>query len=50
MVTPLLTVFFQGLSRSAAAAKELRRQGFAGVVVSDWGHLEAMLPANAVGL
>ncbi|MFN9548221.1 MAG: transposase [Cyanobacteriota bacterium] len=35
MVTPLLTVFLQGLSRSAAAAKELLGQGFAGVVVSD---------------
>lgn len=35
MVTPLLTVFLQGLSRSAAAAKELLGEGFAGVVVSD---------------
>jgi len=35
MVTPIVTVFLQGLSRSAAAAKELLGHGFAGVVVSD---------------
>jgi hypothetical protein len=35
MVTPIVTVFLQGLSRSAAAAKELLGHGFTGVVVSD---------------
>ena len=35
MVTPIVTIFLQGLSRSAAAAKELLGHGFAGVVVSD---------------
>jgi transposase len=35
MVTPIETVFLQGLSRSAAAAKELLGYGFAGVVLSD---------------
>jgi hypothetical protein len=34
MVTPLVTVFLQGLSRSAAAAIELLG-AFAGIVVSD---------------
>ncbi len=34
-MTPIVTVFLQGLSRSAAAAKELLGPGFAGVVVSD---------------
>jgi len=35
MVTPVVTVFLQGLSRSAAAATELLGAAFAGTVVSD---------------
>ena len=35
MVTPMVTVFLQGLSRSAAAAMELLGHAFAGIVVSD---------------
>ena len=35
MVTPVVTVFLQGLSRSAAAAMELLGSAFAGTVVSD---------------
>ena len=35
MVTPVVTVFLQGLSRSAAAAIELLTDAFAGIVVSD---------------
>jgi transposase len=35
MVTPVVTVFRQGLSRSAAAAIKLLGHGFAGTVVSD---------------
>jgi transposase len=35
MVTPVVTVFLQGLSRSAAAAMELLGSAFAGIVVSD---------------
>ena len=35
MVTPVVTVFLQGLSRSAAAARELLGHAFAGIVVSD---------------
>ena len=35
MVTPVVTVFLQGLSRSAAAAIELLGDAFAGTVVSD---------------
>jgi hypothetical protein len=35
MVTPVLTVFVQGLSRSAAAATELLGNAFPGIVVSD---------------
>ena len=35
MVTPLVTVFQQGLSRSAAAAMELLGTSFGGIVVSD---------------
>jgi transposase len=35
MVTPVLTVFVQGLSRSAAAATELLGNAFTGIVVSD---------------
>jgi transposase len=35
MVTPLVTVFLQGLSRSSAAAMELLGHAFAGIVVSD---------------
>jgi transposase len=35
MVTPVVTVFLQGLSRSAAAATELLGSGFGGIVVSD---------------
>jgi len=35
MVTPVVTVFLQGLSRSAAAATELLGHGFRGIVVSD---------------
>ena len=34
-LTPVLTVFLQGLSRSAAAAIELLGDAFAGTVVSD---------------
>ncbi len=34
-MTPVVTVFRQGLSRSAAAAIELLGDGFAGKVVSD---------------
>ena len=61
MVTPVVTVFRQSLSRSAAAAIELLVDGFAGTVVSDrfsahnnlpleqrqlcWAHLERVLPA-----
>ncbi|MFN9548389.1 MAG: DUF6444 domain-containing protein, partial [Cyanobacteriota bacterium] len=37
-VTPLLTVFLQGLSRSAAAAKELLGQGFAGAAPPELHH------------
>ena len=58
MVTPAVTVFLQGLSRSAAAAMELLGSAFGGIVVSDrfsaynhlpveqrqlcWAHLMAM--------
>jgi transposase len=35
MVTPVVTVFLQGLSRSAAAARELLGHAFSGIVVSD---------------
>jgi transposase len=35
MVTPVVSVFLQGLSRSAAAANELLGAAFAGTVVSD---------------
>jgi hypothetical protein len=35
LVTPVVTVFLQGLSRSAAAAMELLGSAFAGTVVSD---------------
>jgi hypothetical protein len=35
MVTAAVTVFLQGLSRSAAAATELLGHGFRGIVVSD---------------
>ncbi|MFM7267617.1 MAG: IS66 family transposase [Cyanobium sp.] len=35
MVTPMATVFLQGLSRSAAAAIELLGSSFGGIVVSD---------------
>ncbi len=35
MVTPVATVFLQGLSRSAAAAIELLGEAFNGIVVSD---------------
>jgi hypothetical protein len=35
MVTPVVTVFVQGLSRSAAAAIELLGSSFGGIVVSD---------------
>lgn len=35
MVTPVVTVFLQGLSRSAAAATELLGMAFGGTVVSD---------------
>jgi transposase len=35
MVTPVVTVFLQGLSRSAAAAMELLGDAFGGIVVSD---------------
>ncbi|CAK6686984.1 IS66 family transposase [Synechococcus sp. CBW1107] len=35
MVTPLVTVFLQSLSRSAAAAMELLGHAFTGIVVSD---------------
>ncbi len=35
MVTPVMTVFLQGLSRSAAAAFELLADSFGGIVVSD---------------
>ena len=46
MVTPIVTVFLQGLSRSAAAAKELLGHGFAGVVVSDRYAATNHLPTN----
>jgi len=43
MVTPVVTVFVQGLSRSTAAAIELLGNAFGGIVVSDrfstWNHL-----------
>jgi transposase len=35
MVTPVVTVFLQGLSRSSAAAMELLGHAFGGIVVSD---------------
>ncbi len=35
IVTPVVTVFLQGLSRSAAAAMELLGSAFGGIVVSD---------------
>ncbi len=35
MVTAVVTVFIQGLSRSATAATELLGLGFGGIVVSD---------------
>jgi transposase len=45
MVTPMVTVFLQGLSRSTAAAIELLRPGFDGIVVSDrfsaYNHLDS---------
>jgi transposase len=63
LVTPVVTVFRQGLSRSAAAAIELLGDGFAGTVVSDrfsaynhlpthqrqlcWAHLKRDLTAIA---
>jgi transposase len=63
MVTPVVTVFRQGLSRSAAAAIELLGDAFAGTVVSDrfsaynhlpthqrqlcWAHLKRDLTAIA---
>ena len=34
-MSPVVTVFLQGLSRSAAAATELLGHGFGGIVVSD---------------
>ena len=46
MVTPLVTVFLQGLSRSTAAAIELLGSAFGGIVVSDrfsaYNHLPVM--------
>jgi transposase len=46
MVTPVVTVFLQGLSRSAAAANELLGNAFGGIVVSDrfsaYNHLPVM--------
>ena len=46
MVTPVVTVFLQGLSRSAAAAIELLGNTFGGIVVSDrfsaYNHLLVM--------
>jgi len=46
MVTPVVTVFLQGLSRSAAAAIELLGNTFGGIVVSDrfsaYNHLPVM--------
>jgi transposase len=46
MVTPMVTVFLQGLSRSAAAAIELLGNTFGGIVVSDrfsaYNHLPVM--------
>ena len=46
MVTPVVTVFLQGLSRSAAAAIELLGNAFGGIVVSDrfsaYNHLPVM--------
>ena len=46
MVTPVVTVFLQGLSRSAAAAIELLGSAFDGIVVSDrfsaYNHLPVM--------
>ncbi|MEY4358864.1 MAG: hypothetical protein RLZZ631_350 [Cyanobacteriota bacterium] len=63
MVTATVTVFLQGLSRSAAAAIDLLGHGFGGIVVSDrfsaynhlptqqrqlcWGHLSRDLTAIA---
>ena len=45
-VTPVVTVFLQGLSRSAAAAIELLGNAFGGIVVSDrfsaYNHLPVM--------
>ncbi|MFZ0409769.1 MAG: IS66 family transposase [Cyanobium sp.] len=46
IVTPVVTVFLQGLSRSAAAAIELLGNAFGGIVVSDrfsaYNHLPVM--------
>jgi transposase len=46
MVTPVVTVFLQGLSRSSAAANELLGNAFGGIVVSDrfsaYNHLPVM--------
>jgi len=46
MVTPVVTVFLQGLSRSAAAAIDLQGNAFGGIVVSDrfsaYNHLPVM--------
>lgn len=48
IVTPLVSVFLQGLSRSAAAAMELLGHGFGGIVVSDrfsaYNHLPTQQP------
>ena len=48
-MSPVVTVFLQGLSRSAAAATELLGHGFGGIVVSDrfsaYNHLPT--PRNA---
>ena len=64
MVTPVATVFLQGLSRSTAAAMELLGNAFGGIVVSDrfsaynhlpieqrqlcWAHLIRDLTASAL--
>jgi len=44
MVTPVATVFLQGLSRSAAAATELLGDSFGGIVVSDRFFANNQLP------
>ena len=45
-MSPVVTVFLQGLSRSAAAAIDMRGHGFGGIVVSDRFSADNHLPTN----